>query len=227
MTTIFDPSISYIIDNQLLAYRDLFLSVCEPAHTYLMNTVLSRSGEVTGRMYFLLDGIVKVYTTNPGGYTRILGYHKRNTLFAMDCICPGESAVVTMESIKEVQVLTVTWAELEKMDQARPGFLKDLVKYYGSVLRLMCFDAENISARDAAARLATFLCMFKKHHDEEGRKEPNRINLTQDELASAVNASRIQTARICADFRSQGLISCTRGAVIIEDPDGLMEISQY
>lgn len=227
MTTIFDPSISYIIDNQLLAYRDLFLSVCEPARTYPMNTVLSRSGETTGRMYFLLDGIVKVYTTNPNGYTRILGYHKRNTLFAMDCICPGESAVVTMESIKEVQVLTVTWAELEKMDRARPGFLKDLVKYYGSVLRLMCFDAENISASDASSRLATFLCMFKWHHDEEGRKEPNRVNLTQDELASAINTSRIQAARICADFRNRGLIRCVRGAVIIEDLDGLMEISQY
>lgn len=225
--TIFDPSISYIIDNQLAPYRDLFQSVCGTVNTYPMNTVLSRSGETTGRMFFLLEGIVKVYTTNPSGYTRILGYHKRNTLFAMDCICPGESAVVTMESVKEVQVLEVTWVELEKMELLHPGFLRDLLKYYGTILRLMCFDAENISANDASSRLATFLCMFKRHHDEEGRKDPNRINLTQDELASAINTSRIQAARICADFRNRGLIRCARGAVIIENLEGLMEVSQY
>lgn len=103
--TIIDPQISYIIENDMEAYRNLFLSICTKKYAYPKDTIFSRSGEVSPKMYFLLEGIVKVYTVNPNGYIRILGYHRNNTFFAMDCLCGEKSAVVTIESITPVEVL--------------------------------------------------------------------------------------------------------------------------
>ena len=224
--TIIDPQISYIIENDMEAYRNLFLPICTKKYAYPKNTIFSRSGEVSPQMYFLLEGIVKVYTVNPNGYIRILGYHRNNTFFAMDCLCGEKSAVVTIESITPVEVLPVSWQELRAAGKADPRFMEDLVRYYGSVLRLMCFDAESNSVCDASARLATFLCLFLRYRRQEGRRD-RTIALTQDELASAVNASRIQIARVCAAFKNRGLIRCGRGTVTVLDPEGLDQISKY
>ena len=225
--TSIDPQISYVIENDMEAYRNLFLSICTTKYAYSKDTIFSRSGEISPQMYFLLEGIVKVYTVNPNGYIRILGYHRNNTFFAMDSLCGEKSAVVTIESITPVEVLPVSWQELRAAGKADPRFMEDLVRYYGSVLRLMCFDAESNSVCDASARLATFLCLFLRYRRQQGDTRSNAIFLTQDELASAVNASRIQIARICADFKNKGLIQCARGAITVLDQEGLEKISKY
>lgn len=221
MATIIDPSISYLINNNLSEYRDLFQKCCIQKFELPRNTILSRAGNPIPNMFFLLSGMVKVYTTNPSGYTRILGYHRKNTLIAMDGICEGVSAVVNIESVTNVTVLVVTWDIIKKMEQLNSKFINDFLKYYGTVLRLLCFDAETNSVCDASSRLATFLCLYKHNIKDE------EMYMTQDELASAVNASRVQIARICADFRKQGLISNKRGKINILNYEKLSKISQY
>ena len=223
MATIINPSISYIINNNLVQYHDLFVKRCRRTSEFPKGAILSKSGDPIPYMYFLLEGMVKIYTMNPSGYVRILGYHKSNTLFAMDGICGAqESAVVTVESITPVKVLLVTWDDIVEMGNEDHSFPSALLRYYGTVFRLMCFDAETKSICDASARLATFLCIY-----ERDAKENGIVRLTQDELASAVNASRVQIARICSDFKKQGLISCSRGCVTVLDYDGLVKLSQY
>ena len=223
MATIINPSISYIINNNLVQYHDLFVKRCRRTSKFPKGAILSKSGDPIPYMYFLLEGMVKIYTMNPSGYVRILGYHKSNTLFTMDGICGAqEPAVVTVESITPVKVLLVTWDDIVEMGNEDHSFPSALLRYYGTVFRLMCFDAETKSICDASARLATFLCIY-----ERDAKENGIIRLTQDELASAVNASRVQIARICSDFKKQGLISCSRGCVTVLDYDGLVKLSQY
>ncbi len=223
MATMIDPSISYIIYNNLASYHDLFLQCCPHTAEFPKGTILSRSGEPIAHMFYLLEGMVKIYTVNQNGYVRIFGYHKSDTLFAMDGICDDdEPAVVTAESITPVKVLFVTKEEIVEMGNRDHNFPGSLLRYYGTVLRLMCFDAESMSVSDTCARLATFLCLY-----ESNIKENGVIPLTQDELASAVNASRVQIARICSEFRKQGLISCSRGSVTVLDYDGLLKLTQY
>jgi len=223
MGTIIDPHISYIINNNLAQYRDLFVACCHRRAEFPKGAIFSRSGEPIPYMYFLLEGMVKIYTMNPSGYIRILGYHKTNTLFAMDGICgEQEPAVVTVESITPVKVLLVNRDDIAEMGNRDHSFLGALLRYYGTVLRLMCFDAETKSICNTSARLATFLCLYEKNIKENGV-----IRLTQDELASAVNASRVQIARVCSEFKKQGLISCSRGSITVLDYDGLVNLSQY
>ncbi len=224
MATIIDPSISYILEDNLSNYRELFIRHCNKSYELSKDTVISRSGGAVQCMYFLLDGMVKVYTTNTNGYIRILGYHKRNTFFAMDGICENEPAVVTTESVTAVKLLAVTWNELAEMGGENPNFICDMLRYYGTVLRLMCFDAEIKSIDDTASRLASFLCLYTDHL---GPEEGGAVRLTQDELASAVNASRVQIARICSDFRNRGLIRCGRGYIFLLQKEELYRISQY
>ena len=50
--------------------------------------------------------------------------------------------------------------------------------------------------------------------------------MTRDELASAVNASRVQVTRVCSELSEQGLIATGKGTIKVLDVDALEEISK-
>lgn len=215
--------ISYTLSDDLAAYRDLFLKHCGKPERYPHTRVLTETGQKGSPMYYLLSGMIKIYTMNPSGYMRILGYHRQNTLFAMDRIVSETACVVTTEAVTDVVVLPVTWENLNRMSAQEPNLMPALVQYYGKVLRLMCFDAEIKSIDNVAARLASFLCLMTS--DDKKEKLPS-VRLTQEELAFAVNASRVQIARVASRFKREGLIETHRGRIVLLDREGLMHMSK-
>ncbi len=214
MNTSLDASISYIIENNLVAYRQLVLDNCAKPEIFPRRAIMSCDGKPISSMYFLLDGMIKVYTNNLHGYVRILGYHKKNTIFEMDGLIPNAPAVVTTESVTPISVIPVSEKDFLAINRINPCFLLDLAKYYCTVLRLMCFDAENQSICDAKVRLSNFLCLYARCQKQE---EQGKVGMTQEDLASAVNCSRVQVARICADLRKEGIITTGRGGLMISD----------
>jgi CRP-like cAMP-binding protein len=212
---------SYIIPNELASYEGLFRKYCTEKVTVPANTVISRSGENFDTMFFILKGMVKVYTTNAEGYVRILGYHGRGSLTAMDVISKGASAVVNVETITEVELLKVNKRDLRVIGSVDSEFPYALLEYYGYVLRLMCLDAEAKSLSDVKSKLVAFLCLCVRT-DPDGRV----IKMTRDELAGAVNASRVQVTRVCKELQEAGLIMTGKGRIEIIDLEALEEMSK-
>lgn len=50
-----------------------------------------------------------------------------------------------------------------------------------------------------------------------------KIPFSQQRIASAINASRIQVARILAELKASGVIELHRNSVVICSLDGLLE----
>ena len=197
MTETRKSPVSFILKDTLLPWRGMLLSSGAELLDYPAGSVLSRSGEVNQHIYFLLRGIVKTYTSNASGYLRLLGYHKANTIFTLDNLRGGEPAVVSNEALTSITVLRFTPELLQRICRQNPAFATDLALYVGDVLRLMCFDAEK-----------------------------NVVPMTQESLASAINASRIQTSRICAQLKADGIISIGRKRVEVLDLPALMAMRQ-
>ena len=114
---------------------------------------------------------------------------------------------------------------LQRICRQNPAFATDLALYVGDVLRLMCFDAEKQSIDDVQTRLATFMCLYIES-SAETCAEKNVVPMTQESLASAINASRIQTSRICAQLKADGIISIGRKRVEVLDLPALMAMRQ-
>ena len=211
----------YIIVNELASYEALFRKCCSDKMTVPANTVISKSGENIDNMFFILKGMVKVYTTNAEGFDRILGYHGRNTLTAMDVICKGTPAIVNIETVTEVELLKLNKRDLRVIGAKDSEFPFALLEYYGYVLRLMCIDAEAKSLSDVKSKLIAFLCLCVRTVPGE-----NIIRMTRDELAGAVSASRVQVTRVCKELRAAGLIGTAKGRIEILDIDALEELSK-
>ena len=95
-------SFGFILENDLKAYRRFLLDSGLPQVSFPRGTVITGSGTASSGVFFLLDGVVKVSVTNIHGYERILGYHKKNSLFAMDGLKHSEKVVVTTTAVTPV-----------------------------------------------------------------------------------------------------------------------------
>ena len=209
-------SVQFILEGNFVAYRRLFVGL--PAKTYVAGTRFSCSGEPVRCLYYLTDGLVKVYTLNGYGYVRLIGYHKHDSLFGLDGLRAGDPAVVTTEAVTKVQAVPITPEKLWAVVAAEPEFALTLCQYMGDVLRLMCYDAQTQSVLNVRQRLLTFLQLYAESAEY---RRLGYIPLSQDSLASAINASRVQTARELADLKRRGLVELGRRRVTPRDADGL------
>ncbi len=216
--------INFVLENNLAAYRDLILEKCSEPVTFPAGTSLSKAGEPIKSMYFLLKGLVKVYTINKNGYVRIVGYHKENTIFAMDGLRSRQIAQVTTEAVTEIEVVKISFHDIQQLSLQNYAFFTDILIYYGDVLRLMCLDAEWQSVDDVTTRLSNFICLYMQ---SSYYQHLGYIPLSQKDLASAINASRIQVARVCGKLKEAGLIGIKRRKLIVIDEKQIPKLSSF
>lgn len=215
-----EQSVDFILSGNLSEYRNLFIQFCGPKKVSRAGEILSVCGKPVFHMHFLLSGIVKVYTNSSDGFVRLLGYHRQNTLFVLDGFIEGKPAIVTTQAVTDIATVTVTRQSLLRMCEANPAFGLDLASYVGDVLRLMCFDAENQSVSDVTTRLINFIFLYMKSADYQ---QTRCIPMSYESLASAVNASRIQVARICSKMKRLGIIDVGRRCITIKNVEALCE----
>ena len=123
-----------------------------------------------------------------------------------------------------MRAIPLTSEDLCRLGERSPAFALDLAFFVGDTLRLMCFDAENQSIGDVRTRLENF---FRLYMGSADYRRDGYIPMSQENLASAVNASRIQVARICSRLQKEGVIHTRRGRVFILDEAALGEAQPY
>ncbi len=219
-----EAPVSFILGGDLTAHRRLVLEYGVPPVSFPPGTALSRASEVPARVYYLLEGMTKAYTSNASGFVRLLGYHRADTICVLDGLRGEDPCVVTIETITTVRAIPLTSEDLCRLGQLSPCFALDLAFFVGDTLRLMCYDAENQSIGDVRTRLENF---FRLYMGSADYRRDGYIPMSQENLASAVNASRIQVARICSRLQKEGVIRTRRGRVFILDEAALGEAQPY
>jgi CRP-like cAMP-binding protein len=211
-------NIRFVIENEFAKYYPLFEKFCPPPLLVPKNTDLCKQCRTGGWMYYMLDGVAKVYITNYDGSERIIDFMKAHTIIGMDCVIPGSKSVVSIVSITDIRVLPFNNEILKQMLDLDSEFAYDLVLYYGKVLRQVTYFSGNLGIRDLAMRLANFLFLFI-----DPSEDPNalKLTLTQDEIAEAINISRAQVAKILCLFRKKGWIKTGNHYIQIIDVEKL------
>lgn len=149
----------------------------------------------------------------------LLGYHKPNTLFVLDGLRGNLPSVVTTEAITPITVIPLIPEQLEELCDHNAELGHSVLLYIGDVLRLMCYEAENQSIPDVTSRLIHFLFLYSMSTDTR------EIPLSQENLAAAISASRVQTARACELMKEKGYLKLGRRKVTIIDANGMLNYS--
>lgn len=215
-----DAGITFVLKNNLLKYREYFLKHFK-VMSYPSGTIFSMEGMPTVGLYYLVEGRVYVYTTNNDGYVRFIGSHEENTIFNLDSLRPVKDiAVVTTKAFTKVKAISLSVDDLIRLAAETPELYKDFLLYQADVLRLMCYDAKEQSIHDVYTRLIHFFLLYTQN------TQSAEIPLSQYRIASAINASRVQVARICSLLKQQELIDIRKNKIIVKERSLLKDLDQ-
>lgn len=128
---------------------------------------------------------------------------------------------MTTRAQTNVSALSFTLDDLDPLLREEPDLYRDLLLYTADVLRLMCYDATEQSVHNVRTRLINFFLLYIKDRDTPV------VPLSQERLAAAINASRVQVARVCSDLKKEGLILTGKRQITIPSREALARSTRH
>jgi CRP/FNR family cyclic AMP-dependent transcriptional regulator len=184
--------------------------------------VLFREGDEGDRLYVVTDGKVKLGRTSADGRENLLAILGPGQMFGeLSLFDPGpRSATVT--AVTDVTCASLGHEELGKWLTGRPEVARGLLTQLAGRLRKANDVVADLVFSDVPGRVAKALLDLSSRF---GRVADDGVHvhhdLTQEELAQLVGASRETVNKALADFASRGWLRLEARSVVLMDVERL------
>ncbi|MEI2711782.1 MAG: Crp/Fnr family transcriptional regulator [Nocardioides sp.] len=220
------------VDNDALRQTPLFSHLDDEAATALRDSmveaklsrgeVLFHEGDSGDRLYVVTEGKVKLGRTSADGRENLLAILGPGQMFGeLSLFDPGpRSATVT--AVTDTTFAYLSHADLLRWLEGRPMVARGLLSQIASRLRKANDVNADLVFSDVPGRVAKALLDLA---DRFGRTADDGVHvhhdLTQEELAQLVGASRETVNKALADFASRGWLRLEPRSVILMDVERL------
>ena len=218
----------YHVENDVLRQAPLFSALDDEAAGALRSSmsenrlrrgeVLFHEGDPGDKLYIVTDGKVKLGRTSSDGRENLLAILGPGQMFGeLSLFDPGpRSATVT--AVTETNFLSLSHDDLLRWLEGRPGVALGLLAQLAGRLRKTNEVVADLVFSDVPGRVAKALLDLA---DRFGRTADDGVHvhhdLTQEELAQLVGASRETVNKALADFASRGWLRLEPRSVVIHD----------
>jgi len=198
------------------------LAAITSASSYPKGATLFLEGEPPRGVFTLCNGKVKLSTTSASGRTLVLRITDVGEVLGLAAVVSGREYQATADVLEPTQVKFIS----------RNEFLSFIREHGETALRVAEQLAENYHHsltemrtiglyHSVGAKLARFLLDWTaKHHKGAGEIRVT-LDLTHDEIAEMIGASRESVSRHLADFKKMGLLEMKHSTLIIRNKAGL------
>ncbi|QWC86680.1 Crp/Fnr family transcriptional regulator [Nocardioidaceae bacterium] len=220
------------MDNDLLRQAPLFSSLNDEAASALRASmtetrlrrgeVLFHEGDSGDKLYLVASGKVKLGRTSSDGRENLLAILGPAQMFGeLTLFDPGpRSATVT--AVTDATFLSLSHEDLLRWLDGRPGVARALLTQLASRLRKANDVVADLVFSDVPGRVSKALLDLA---DRFGRTADDGVHvhhdLTQEELAQLVGASRETVNKALADFASRGWLRLEPRSVVLMDLERL------
>ena len=186
------------------------------------SSVVFEEGEPGDRVFLILAGKVKISRRSTDGRENLLAVLGPGDIFGeLSLFDPGpRSATVT--AVTDATFLSLSHEDLLRWLDGRPAVARGLLNQLAVRLRKANDVVADLVFSDVPGRVAKALLDLA---DRFGRTADDGVHvhhdLTQEELAQLVGASRETVNKALADFASRGWLRLDGKSVIILDPERL------
>jgi CRP/FNR family cyclic AMP-dependent transcriptional regulator len=221
-----------VVDNEVLRQAPLFSALDDEAATALRGSmsetklrrgdVLFHEGDAGDRLYIVMDGKVKLGRTSSDGRENLLAILGPGQMFGeLSLFDPGpRSATVT--AVTDASFASLSHEDLLRWLEGRPQVARGLLAQIAGRLRKANDVNADLVFSDVPGRVAKALLDLA---DRFGRTADDGVHvhhdLTQEELAQLVGASRETVNKALADFASRGWLRLEPRSVVIMEVDRL------
>ncbi len=184
--------------------------------------VIFAEGEPGDRMYVILDGKVKLGQTSPDGRESLLAVLGPGEVFGELSLFDPGPRTATATAVTDTVVVGLGHIDLRPWLTGRPEVAEALLQALAQRLRRTNEALADLVFSDVPGRVAKQLLELA---DKFGQPGPDGVlvhhDLTQEELAQLVGASRETVNKALADFTSRGWIEVDQRQVLLMDMERL------
>ena len=180
--------------------------------------VLIRDGGECAYLPFVIEGMLRVYKSSPGGREITLYRIERgeSCILSATCIVNGGSFPAVAEAEGASEILLLPAKLIAESMENNSDWRRFLFGLYARRLEDVLTLVDEVAFHHMDSRLAAYLL-------RHASGKPGSIDRTHGEIADELGTSREVVTRILRDFETDGLVETSRGRIRLRRPDGLRE----
>jgi CRP/FNR family transcriptional regulator, cyclic AMP receptor protein len=221
-----DEDARTLADSKLL--RELSDEDAETFRPYTHVVLLPRGGRLFSEgdlgdcLYLVISGKIKLTRTAPDGRETLVSVQGPGEMFGELAMFDPTYRTSTAVAVTDARLAEIDHDDLRQVLTTRPAVSLLLLKVLAQRLRRVTETNTNLIFTDVPGRVAKALLELADKFGVPG-EDGIRVNhdLTQEELAQLVGASRETVNKALADFATRGWIQLSAKSVLLIDPDRL------
>lgn len=211
-----------------LADEDLaHISSLTREKTYGRGEQIFTEGERIQAIYFILSGMVKVFTLTPDGREQTLNLLRPGDFFPLMGFAPGGRYPANAQALEDCRTLIIRQDDLLQALGENRELCLQVLAVMACQFTLLQQRLRDMSQRYLRARVGRALLWLAESHGEP-TAEGIRLNLhlTHQDISNLVGAARESVSRAMGDLKRDGLIGiAANGALVIRDKEGLLTLN--
>lgn len=185
-------------------------------------TVLFREGDFGNELYIVSTGKLKVGRESPDGRENLLSVVGPGEMIGELTLFDPGTRSTTVTAVSQTELLSLEHNDLMTWLEERPQAAMNLLRALAQRLRRTNDTVGDLVFSDVPGRVAKALLDLAERFGKQG---PDGTlvahDLTQEELAQLVGASRETVNKALADFAARGWLRLEARAVVILDQERL------
>jgi CRP/FNR family transcriptional regulator len=215
------PSLVWHLKNTQL-FEDLSadeleqLSRITPYKRYSAGEIIYHMEDPADALYFVRDGMVKISMYFPNGKEMILGLLGHYDIFGELLLLPSERRPNQAEAVVDTTLIVMPESDFQKLLVQYPQIAMKFIQVMSTRLwQAQQWQAE-VGAFDAPGRLANLLLRLAGDFGtEEERGTVIDLNLTQQDLAKMIGATRETVSHCLARLLEYGAVRRRRAPITV------------
>lgn len=191
------------------------------------NAVVFHEGDPVENIFFIVSGLVKVFTLTDDGREQTINLLRPGEFFPHVGFLEGGRAPATAVALEESRLAAIRRTDLLDLVARDGRIAAGMLKAMGRRITALQHRVKDLAHRDLHARVALTLLRLAEEH---GTPCPTGatalgLHLTHQELANLIGAARESVSRALADLRREGALFADPQGHMVIDRRRLLQVS--
>lgn len=187
-------------------------------YQYQKKEILIRPDEDPGSVFYLEQGVVRMYAISANGEELVINIFKPGAFFPMSWVLNNSTPRHYYEAMENVSLRKAPKLEFLEFLTQNPDLVIDLLKRIYLGLEGYFTRMEYLMTGKAASRLITELLIFAKRFGSLANGSTVvSVKLTEKDLAAQAGITRETVSRELQKLKNKGLVKLEKNTLIIND----------
>jgi CRP-like cAMP-binding protein len=188
---------------------------------YSANSIVYRQGQLADRVFLLTDGCARYFFLTEDGRKILLLWLAPGAMLGIASLLAQPSTYLAgLETVDDSIVLSWDRDTMRRFAKRYPVLLENALSSGTSFLAWYLAHHESLVCDTARQRLAQVLVSLAAGIGQR-TAGGTRLRVTNEQLANAANITTYTASRHLSDWQRTGIVSKTRGALVVRDPQAL------